>query len=90
MDELDKALSENFWVVGDNFTLADIAIAPFIERFEANKLNMLIDFQKWSNIGRWWLELQSRSSYKIAYFMKNLRVSKYYACWYICSFSFGK
>ena len=67
MDELDKALSKNVWVVGDNFTLADIAIAPFIERFEANKLNMLIDFQKWENIGRWWLELQSRSSYKIAY-----------------------
>ena len=54
MDELDKALSKNVWVVGDNFTLADIAIAPFIERFEANKLNMLIDFQKWGNIGRWW------------------------------------
>ena len=67
MDELNKTLAESVWVVGDNFTLADIAIAPFIERFEANKLNMLIDFHKWANIGRWWAELQSRSSYKITY-----------------------
>ncbi len=67
MDELDKTLVDSLWVVGDDFTLADIAIAPFIERFEVNKLNMLTDFQKWSNIGRWWAELQSRSSYKVAY-----------------------
>lgn len=71
MSNLDKALAKNTWVVGDQFTLADIAIAPFIERFQANKLNMLVDYQKWPNIGRWWAEVQSRRSFKLAYSFKN-------------------
>ena len=36
MDEMETALRNDPWLCGKTFSLADIAIAPFVERFEAN------------------------------------------------------
>ena len=42
MDAMEEELNGNTWLAGENFSLADIAIAPFIERFDANNLDELI------------------------------------------------
>ena len=67
MDQLEKTLSDNKWLAGADFSLADIAIAPFIERFEANGIETLVDWTTRPEAGDWWKRVQGRSSFKEAY-----------------------
>jgi len=66
MDEMEATLSGSTWLAGDSFSLADISIAPFIERFEANGLERLVDFSNRPSTGDWWTRVQSRESFKTA------------------------
>ncbi|MBT7267232.1 MAG: hypothetical protein HN884_10190 [Rhodospirillaceae bacterium] len=71
MDKIEETLSKSAWLAGDEFTLADIAIAPFIERFEANNMDALMDFSKRPKVGEWWERVQARPSYQEAYAFEN-------------------
>jgi len=71
MEKIEITLADNEWLAGDKFSLADIAVAPFIERFEANKMEALIDWGKRPKTADWWQKIQSRESYKIAYAFQN-------------------
>jgi glutathione S-transferase len=71
MGKIEKTLDDNEWLAGDEFSLADIAVAPFIERFEANKMDALINWDKRPRTADWWQRIQSRDSYKIAYAFQN-------------------
>ena len=42
MDGMEDTLRSRTWLAGAQFSLADISIAPFIARFEANDLKNLI------------------------------------------------
>jgi glutathione S-transferase len=64
MDEMDATLSRQLWLAGDGFSLADIAITPFIERFKVNRLAALIDWSKRPAVGDWWRRITSRPSYE--------------------------
>jgi glutathione S-transferase len=71
MDKMEKTLGDSEWLVGDSFSLADIAIAPFIERFEANGMEALVDWTKRPKAGDWWSRVQARRSYQTAYAFQN-------------------
>ena len=71
MDEMEETLGQAPWLAGETFSLADIAITPFIERFQANGLDGLVDFEKRSNVGDWWQRIQERPSYETAYSFQN-------------------
>ena len=42
-------------------------MAPFVERFEANKLERLVDWTRRPAVGGWWARLKARPSFAIAY-----------------------
>ncbi|MDP6843801.1 MAG: glutathione S-transferase N-terminal domain-containing protein [Rhodospirillales bacterium] len=67
LDELEAMLDGRDWLLGDDFSLADISIAPFIERFEANRLDRLVDFSVRPRLGTWWTRLQARAGFREAY-----------------------
>jgi len=69
--KMEKTLENYVWLAGDTFSLADIAIAPFIERFEANGMKSLVDWKKRPNVGEWWGKIQARPSYQSAYTFQN-------------------
>lgn len=71
MDEMETTLGRTPWLAGERFSLADIAIAPFIERFGANGLTELVDFDARPNVGEWWERVQMRQSYQTAYAFSN-------------------
>ena len=71
MDEMEVALKKNAWLTGASFSLADISMAPFVERFEANKLERLVDWSVRPAIGGWWARLKARPSFDLAYSFKN-------------------
>ena len=64
MDEMEAALSERPWLAGGEYSLADISIAPYIQRFEANGLSRLIDWTARPAVGRWWRRITARASYE--------------------------
>lgn len=71
LDDMETALADRPWLAGENFSLADIAIAPFIERFAANGLENLVDFTNRPRLGDWWRRLRARPSYETAYAFQN-------------------
>ena len=68
---MENTLSKTPWLAGDQFSLADIAIAPFVERFEANALKELVSFKLYPNVGDWWKRVTARKSYSVAYNFEN-------------------
>ena len=67
MDQMERTLVNSEWLAGTDFSLADIAIAPFIERFEANGIETLVDWGKRPKTGNWWKRVQGRPSFIEAY-----------------------
>lgn len=64
MDEMEATLSHSPWLAGAEFSLADISITPFIERFHVNKLEALTDWDARPAVGDWWQRIQARPSYE--------------------------
>ena len=62
LDDMETALRDQPWLVGGDYTLADIAITPFIERFAVNGLNNLVDWSTRPAVGDWWERVQARPS----------------------------
>ena len=75
LDEMEALLEGRDWLLGD-FSLADISIAPFMERMEANRLDRLMDFSERPGVGAWWNRMQARSGYQEAFNFANPDASK--------------
>ena len=67
LDEINLALENVSWLNGEDLSLADISVAPFIERLEANDLDELTDWKLRPNLGDWWSRVQNLPSYKKAF-----------------------
>jgi glutathione S-transferase len=63
LDDMETVLADQPWLVGAEYTLADIAITPFIERFEVNGLTELTDWSARPAVGDWWERIKARPSY---------------------------
>lgn len=63
LDDMESDLSRNAWLAGDEYSLADIAVAPFFQRFEVNELPQLLDRNKRPGVDEWWSRMQARPAY---------------------------
>jgi len=70
LDELDTVLEGQLWLCGVSLSLADISVAPFIERFEANEMPGLTDWVKRPRLGDWWKRIKERDSFRKAFAFK--------------------
>ena len=62
----EEALKDHMWLAGDSFSLADIALTPYI-----NRLNMLCMANMWEDdrlpyVSKWFGRIQSRLTFKRA------------------------
>jgi len=71
LDEVEEALKDRQWLNGERMSLADISIAPFMERFEANRLSQLVDWNTRPAVGNWWARMQATQAYRTAYAFKD-------------------
>jgi glutathione S-transferase len=67
LDAMEAQMAVQDWLCGDAFSLADISVAPFFERFEANGNAALTDWDKRPRLGAWWERVQARESFKTAF-----------------------
>ena len=68
MDEMEATLKEQDWLAGGSYSLADIGVTPFIQRFEVNELAELVDWDARPATGAWWERIKARPSYEPAMF----------------------
>jgi glutathione S-transferase len=64
--KMEKALGRGEWLVGDDFTIADVSLTPYV-----NRLAMLAMEEMWTggrlpNVERWFEAIQSRPTFKPA------------------------
>jgi glutathione S-transferase len=64
--EMEAALVNGPWLMGDQFTLADVVMAPYIERLDRLTLSGLWDNDR-PRVGAWLKRLKSRPSFVAAF-----------------------
>ena len=67
LNNMEAALSENQWLVGDAFTLADVAMTPYINRLAALAMEKLWEDGRLPGVERWFNTVQSRSTFETAF-----------------------
>ena len=66
-EDLDNRLSEEKFLAGKDYSIADIATFPWIARHEWHDIGL----KKFKNLSRWYLEISKRKAVKKGYdFMK--------------------
>jgi glutathione S-transferase len=64
LKEMESSLAKSKWLVGENFTLADIAIIPYVTRLDRLGLDGM--WAAYPNVTRWFSNVQSRKSFETA------------------------
>jgi len=71
LDRMEAALGASPWLAGAAYSLADIAIAPYINRIEVLKRPEMVGAQRRPRIAEWWQRVQSRPAFKEAFSVAN-------------------
>lgn len=67
LDEMESDLGRGDWLAGDSYSLADIAIVPFIDRLVANGLGDRIDPAVRPRVAAWFARMQARPAFQAAW-----------------------
>jgi len=71
LQKMENALQQNTWLAGATFTLADVAMAPMINRIEVLARPEMIAAEQRPRIADWWQRIQARPGFKEAFAFKN-------------------
>ena len=66
LGEMEIALKNGPWLMGEQFTLADVVMAPYVERADRLTLSGLWDPQR-PRVGQWFKALKARPSFAKAF-----------------------
>lgn len=66
IDAMERALAASEWLAGGMFSLADIAVAPYVTRLDMLAMSGLWDKGRRPAFARWWLAMQDRPSWQSA------------------------
>jgi glutathione S-transferase len=65
-ERIEKAVSERSWIVGENYTLADVVVTPTFDRM--NDLGMSDLWQDLPSVQKWWQRIQARPNFDTAFY----------------------
>ena len=68
---MEETLTTNTWLAGPDYSLADIAMAPYINRIEVLKRPEMIGAAKRPRVAAWWQKLQARPAFQEAFSFAN-------------------
>jgi glutathione S-transferase len=63
LDKMEESLGRHPWLVGDGYSLADIAVVPFIKRIDEEIAPDEVSAQKHPRVLAWWQRIQSRPAF---------------------------
>ncbi len=65
--KMESALAATGWLVGDSLTLADISLAPYVNRLDALSMQGLWNEGRLPRVADWFDRLRNRSSFRPAF-----------------------
>ena len=68
---MEETLAASPWLAGKDYSLADIAMAPFINRIEVLKRPEMVGAAKRPRLAAWWQRIQERPAFKEAFSYAN-------------------
>jgi len=71
LDQMEAALAPGPWLVGKDYSLADVAMAPYINRIEVLKRPEMLSTAHRPRIAEWWQRMQARPAFKEAFSVAN-------------------
>jgi glutathione S-transferase len=71
LDRMEAALLAGPWLAGDAYSLADIAMAPYINRIEVLKRPEMVGAARRPRIAEWWRRVQARPAFAEAFSIAN-------------------
>ena len=71
LDQMETRLQSGPWIAGQSFTLADVAMAPMVNRIEVLARPEMIAPAKRPKVADWWARIQARPGYQTAFSFKN-------------------
>ena len=63
LDRMEESLGRHAWLVGDTYSLADIAVVPFVKRIDEEIAPGEISAEKHPRVLAWWQRIQSRPAF---------------------------
>lgn len=70
LSHMEEALADHPWLAGERFTLADIAIAPFVERILDLRPETMEEVGGAPRTGKWLGRMRERPSWQEAFFFQ--------------------
>jgi glutathione S-transferase len=66
LDRLERVLDPGPWIVGEDFSLADIAIAPYMFRLSALGNDQFWSKDRRPRVNEWYVRVSARSAFQTA------------------------
>jgi glutathione S-transferase len=67
LHRMEEALSDREWLVGDDFTVADIALAPYINRLDMMSMDAMWRHGRLPRLEDWFERIRARPSFKSSF-----------------------
>jgi len=71
LDQMEGRLGEGAWLAGAEYSLADIAMAPIINRIEILARPEMLSAARRPRVADWWARIQARPAYAEAFSFAN-------------------
>ena len=71
LDQMEERLQHGPWIAGPLLTLADVAMAPMVNRIEVLARPEMIAPGRRPKVANWWQRIQARPGYQKAFSFKN-------------------
>jgi ganglioside-induced differentiation-associated protein 1 len=71
LDLMETTVAPGPWIAGKDYSLADVAMAPYINRIEVLKRPEMLSAARRPRVADWWQRVQTRSAFKEAFSVAN-------------------
>lgn len=71
LDAMERALDPGPWLTGPSYSLADVAMAPYVNRVEVLPRPEMVGAKRRPRIAEWWRRVQERPAFRTAFSFAN-------------------
>jgi glutathione S-transferase len=71
LDQAEAALALGPWLLGREYSLADIALVPFVNRIEVLERPEMVQASRRPRLAEWYARMQARPAYQAAFSISN-------------------
>lgn len=67
LDKMEASLADSEWLVGNSFSMADVAMTPYVNRLAALAMEQLWENGRLPNVERWFESIRQRPTFESAF-----------------------